>query len=252
MARSFVEASDTYLKCGSAVVTGKPLTMACFFYPTTTVSSQYILISVANSANYYDQYYLAYLPEYPSEGDRSVRWLQRNSSGSDHEWKTGVNVNAWNHAAGRIDASGNMKTFVNGNISTGVSGSYDPASLNQTGIGALVRNAGYDYLCFEGSIAEAAIWDIDLTADEIAVLAAGYSPLFVRPQNLKAYWPLIRQGVTVDNPDLVGGFDMTDYNSPGDAAHCRIRRPTPAQVAAFAGGTNMAIYDNYYRRLRVA
>jgi len=162
-----------------------------------------------------------------------------------------LTLNAWNHVAGTIDSSGNMRAYINGSGSTGQTGTHNPASLNQTGVGCLARSTSYDYFCFEGRIAEAAIWDVDLATDEIAVLAAGFSPLFVRPQNLKAYWPLIRKGSGVDNPDLVGGLDLTDYNSPGDAAHCRIRRPAPRFIAAPAGGT-MPVLMQHYKKMRVA
>jgi len=253
MARTFTDAGDKHLKCPSAVVTAKPLTLACWIYPTTTTQDHYMAMSLGNSANYYDQYYIGYSPEWPSAGDRTLRFVQRDSSGSVVESKTGLSVNGWNHIAGTIDSSGNMKAYVNSNASTGQTGSRDPASLNQTGVGCLARGTSYDYFCFEGSIAEGAIWDADLTADEIAVLAAGYSPLFVRPQNLKAYWPLIRQCPSVDNPDLVGGFDLTDYNSPGDTAHCRVIRPAPRLVPAPAQATGeIAVLMMHYKKMRVA
>ena len=48
-----------------------------------------------------------------------------------------------------------------------------------------------------------------LTDAEAAILAAGYSPLFVRPQSIRAYWPLIR-----GSADRVGGFALTEHNAP--------------------------------------
>lgn len=35
-------------------------------------------------------------------------------------------------------------------------------------------------------------WNVELTEDEIALIYSGVPPLPVRPQNLVAYWPLIR------------------------------------------------------------
>jgi hypothetical protein len=45
---------------------------------------------------------------------------------------------------------------------------------------------------FTGSVAEAALWNAAPSDAEIAVLAASFSLLFVKPGNLVAYWPLIR------------------------------------------------------------
>jgi hypothetical protein len=227
--------------------------MACWIYPTTTTTGHYMAMSIANSNNYYDQYYLRFSPDYPSAGNNGFVFLQRNIAGQDIECKTGVSVNAWNHVAGTIDSSGDMKAYLNASASTGQTGTYSPGSLNQTGIGALVRNTGYDQCYFTGYIAEGAIWETDLTADEIGALHHGVCPLLVRPDKLKAYWPLIRQGPSVDNPDLVGGFDLTDYNSPGDTAHCRIIRPAPRLVPAPAQATGaIAVLMMHYKKMRVA
>ena len=104
-----------------------------------------------------------------------------------------------------------------------------------------------------GKIAEAAVWNVALTADEVKALAKGFSPLFVRPANLKAYWPLIRLGSTIDAPDLVGGYHLTAYNGPITAPHCRIFRPAPPLVAPVEGlVTPIPVIMNHYRKLRTA
>lgn len=41
-----------------------------------------------------------------------------------------------------------------------------------------------------GLQAESAIWNIGLTPAEVLALSKGMSPLLLRPQNLKAYWPM--------------------------------------------------------------
>ena len=72
-------------------------------------------------------------------------------------------------------------------------------------------------------IAEAAVWNVDLTDAEVAILAAGYSPLFVRPQFLVAYWSLF--GDSSPEPDIIGGYDMTLNNGPTQATHPIIHYP---------------------------
>jgi hypothetical protein len=61
---------------------------------------------------------------------------------------------------------------------------------------------------------------VALTDDEAVILSLGYSPVFVRPANLVAYWPLV--GRSSPEPDIVGGYDMTLVGSPTVADHPRI------------------------------
>lgn len=69
-----------------------------------------------------------------------------------------------------------------------------------------------------GDIAEVGVWDIDLTAAEVASLAKGVSPALVRPQSLVTYLPLIRDVIDVR---AANGF--TDVNTTA-ANHPRVYR----------------------------
>ena len=69
-----------------------------------------------------------------------------------------------------------------------------------------------------GHIAEAAIWNVALTAAEVTVLAKGVSPLFIRRQNLVAYWPLY--GLHSPETDFSGNNRvMTLNNGPTRGNH---------------------------------
>jgi hypothetical protein len=97
-----------------------------------------------------------------------------------------------------------------------------------------------DGIYFDGLVAEAAIWNVALTAADVAMLNKGYSPMMVRPSALLAYWPLMGRYPT--ELDLFGGFPLTLTNSPAQAAHPRIIYPArpqlyvPAAAAPPAGG----------------
>jgi len=57
-------------------------------------------------------------------------------------------------------------------------------------------------------LANFAIWDIDLTDDEVAALGTGrIHPFLIRPQNLRKFWPLF--GNLSPEPSIVESFDMT-------------------------------------------
>lgn len=61
----------------------------------------------------------------------------------------------------------------------------------------------YDWV---GAIADAAVWNIDLQAEEQASLAAGYSAISVRPKSLVGWWPLFGRGTDEENwsgPDVL-------------------------------------------------
>jgi hypothetical protein len=68
-----------------------------------------------------------------------------------------------------------------------------------------------------GQIAEVGIWNVALTAAEIASLADGMTCDKVRPQSLVFYAPLVR-----DLQDVRGGLTITNNNTATVANHPRI------------------------------
>jgi len=84
------------------------------------------------------------------------------------------------------------------------------------------RNTNYG----DGRGAEAAIWKEALSAKEVAALAAGANPQFVRPVELRFYAPLFG----LHSPELdwsAGKRPMTLNNSPAAAAHPPVARHHP-------------------------
>ena len=68
-----------------------------------------------------------------------------------------------------------------------------------------------------GLIAEVGIWNVALTADEIASLADGMTCDKVRPQSLVFYAPLVRE-----LQDVKGGLTITNNNGATVANHPRV------------------------------
>ena len=103
---------------------------------------------------------------------------------------------------------------------------------------------------FEGAIAEAAAYNASLTADEIAALAAGYSPLFIRPDALVGYWPLGGTSYASDYSDIAAGNTLTATGTPTEVDHPPIIYPSePALVTAAPSDTpdTLAAINYYYR-----
>jgi hypothetical protein len=70
---------------------------------------------------------------------------------------------------------------------------------------------------FNGLMADIGIWNVGLTAAEIASLAKGMACDKVRPQSLVFYAPLAR-----DLIDVRGGRTITNNNTATVANHTRI------------------------------
>lgn len=81
---------------------------------------------------------------------------------------------------------------------------------------------------FNGKIGEVAYWNVELTAAEHLILSKGYSPLFVRPQSLIWYSPLISDG----NDERIQGIDLGNGTFTAKAAHPPIIYPS-AQILQF-------------------
>jgi len=110
-----------------------------------------------------------------------------------------------------------------------------PVGINTTWLGRFIDSSPQRW---SGRIAEAAIWNVALSDAEVASLAKGYSPLFIQPTALVAYWPLIGHATT--EIDSVGGFGLT-VTGATKAAHPRIIYPSRSrlilpQAAAPAAG----------------
>ena len=72
-------------------------------------------------------------------------------------------------------------------------------------------------LFHDGKLAEVGIWNVALTAAEIASLAKGMTCDKVRPQSLVFYAPLVR-----NLQDVRGGLTITNNNTATVATHTRV------------------------------
>jgi hypothetical protein len=70
---------------------------------------------------------------------------------------------------------------------------------------------------FSGQLAEFAIWNAALTADEINSLAQGFKPTRIRPQSLLYYVPLVRE-----IHEVRSGITFTAVNAPTVFDHPRV------------------------------
>jgi hypothetical protein len=203
------DGTDDYMEVGSAPVTAAPLTMACWFN-VDNVTVNHALISLTNGT---DQQRL-FLSAHGGVAGDPIR-ASSTAGGTTIQAATGTfTANTWHHAAGRFLSNTNRRAYFNG-VGGGINTTSNiPTGINTTGIG-YVYQAGARGFFTNGRIAEAAIWNIDLTDDEIAALAEGFRPSLIRPSALVFYAPLVREIA-----DYRGGLTVTS-SGPVVAEHTR-------------------------------
>jgi len=220
MARLFDDGSSEYLFIASTPITAYPLTMACWFYSDDATAEQ-TLIQVTDTAGGSDYWALTLRGDLV--GDHIEARVRRGDFRA--HTLTGYSVNTWHHACGVFINNNSRASYIDGGSKGTSAGISNDASIDAIAIGGKRDSSPGDYT--SGRICEVALWNVALTDAEVAILAKGYSPLFVHPQNLVAYWPLIRD----EDQDRVGGYDMGAFNTPSIAAHTRVFYPVTVQPA---------------------
>jgi hypothetical protein len=66
-----------------------------------------------------------------------------------------------------------------------------------------------DKTVLDGDVSEAAIWNVELTEDELSKLRQGIKPIYIRPESLVFYAPLTSDNII----DYAGGNKMLTYTS---------------------------------------
>jgi len=207
MAREF---SSDYLENTNAILTAVPITICGWFKTNDNSKSQTVLViyDKSNSDNYF---WLAH-----SGGTGSFKAIARDDVNNFSADAGGtVNNDQWHHACGVFSANDSRACFLDGGNKGTNANTAIPLALDETRIGSLAFEPPNEFF-MDGNLAEAAIWNVALTDAEVALLAKGYSPLFVRPQNLVSYWPLVRS-----LNDIVGGYNLSASGTTV-AAHSRI------------------------------
>jgi len=157
----------------------------------------------------------------------------------------------WFHVGGVFPDKDNLAIYVNGSADgTGTSGSNVTfADSDNFYIGARTQSSPTSF--WEGGIAEVAAYNVSLTVSEMASLAAGFSPLLVRPSALVGYWPLGGSHFPTNiDPVASNTLTLTNFGSPpATESHPRTIHPSYPIIIAAAGG-QAARAMHHYRMLR--
>jgi hypothetical protein len=236
MARLFVAASSQTLNVtATPLITAYPFSVSLLFKPTSAVAGT--LISATDATGGYWSM--------TTEADGSVSLeLDADGSGATALPNSGATVLS-NGTTYRLTAvftnATDRSLYVNTDVFTDTTSEAYPAGLDDLSIGSLgttLDGARSSYA--DGEIADVGIWDVALTAAEVAALSAGYSADTVRPAKLVNYWPLV--GFADPEIDVYGKQDLT-VTGATKADHPRLLRIK--RKAAFFSTIHRTAYTRY-------
>jgi len=203
------------LNTAASPVTNVPLTVACWFNADNNTANQRIVdVRATTGSNAYFS-----IGVNGAAGGDPVRLV---AFGSDNATEvtastTGYSLNTWHHLCGVFTSTSSRTIYLDAaGSATGIASVGTPA-FSQIDIGVFTDGGGGLSQFFDGRIAEVGIWNVALTASEVASLAKGMTCDKVRPQSLVFYAPLIR-----DLQDVRGGLTITNNNTATVANHPRV------------------------------
>lgn len=218
MALDFNEATPQYLERTITLVTAYPFSLVTWLRKDTTNGFGFA-VGLTNDST--EHYYLAYT---------SLEDVEAGTGGGGAATTSGAGANnAWTHATA-IFASSTSRTAYRDGANSGTN-TDSMAFTTPTVFRIAASQSGFGGE-FPGALAEVAVYNIALSATEVAILARGVSPLAVRPDALVAYVPLI--GRASAEPDLINGGTMTHVSTPSQFAHPRIIYPGRPKLVLFS------------------
>lgn len=241
MARYFDGNATNFLDQSSAATNSTTITVAGWAYLSNTGSP------------YYDHFYIkngpgtSYHGLVTGEGLTSLYCFSGDdSSNFGNSVGTGLSYSAWQHVGGVYNGTSSRTAYVNGTAATADTTTVTPSTFTRM---SMAQNGA---ATSQYSYAEWAIWDAALTSAEMASLAAGFSPLMIRPGSLVAYWPIY--GKVSGEPDYVGGFNWSLTGTDASSAHPRMFKSSPAAnvLGITAASKAMPIFSRTPRFIRRA
>jgi hypothetical protein len=108
----------------------------------------------------------------------------------------------WHQIAGAFDGTNIWTCYIDGvQVDTRTNATAPIHTAIELDIGQTNLN-GTAARWFNGNIADVGIWNVQLSAGEIAALGNGFRPKDIRPASLQGYWPL--DGLQSPEPDFSG------------------------------------------------
>ena len=201
-----------YLNCTSAPVTSAPLTIACWARRSNVAGNGACFVQLSNLEVLSGGFGLIH-----NTATNTIRANAQAAGGTAQVAITtsGMSNNTWHHVCGVFASSTSRTAYIDAGNSGTNTASVVPDSVDNTLVGVSWFGSYSNYA--DALIAEVGIWNVALTAEEIASLADGFTCDKVRPQSLVFYAPLVRS-----LQDVRGGLTITNNNTATVANHPRV------------------------------
>ncbi|MCP4712510.1 MAG: LamG domain-containing protein [Planctomycetes bacterium] len=242
MARNFTRAANEYLMVNSTPVTAPSFGVSAWAKIDADPSLDDYCVWQIQDASVSNQYF-----RLSADGASNIgQFALIVNDGSSVDYLVGSTIptiGVWYHIFIAVRAVDDREIFVNGVSENTDSRSQAPSGIDSIAIGREMDSSPAD--SWSGDLAEIGLWNIDLSNSEIASLALGRSPLGIRPQSLVAYWRLVRD----EDLDIVGGYHLTAYNTPGIAPHPPVFYSMPPLIVPPAAVVVVGNPWNYYAQM---
>lgn len=244
MARAYASASSQYFEYNGAI-TAEPFTFSCWAYVAATGVSAQALMSFGTSVTTAGRYILfAGGTSFTPNNSVAAQAVNAAGSGANAIAASTYSAATWFQAGIVFASSASRTAYFNGAGGTEETTSItiDP-NMDRAMLGTRMIT-GTRGLFLNGRLAEAGMWNVALTASEMASLGAGVSPLLIRPQSLVGYWPSFARA-TNEEPWAGANVFVPGASSPTAIDHPpRIIYPSRPRIiipAAAVGGTFVPI-----------
>jgi Concanavalin A-like lectin/glucanases superfamily len=136
-------------------------------------------------------------------------------------------IGKWTHLAHVRGPDSNQRVYTNG-VQGGTWGSGLLMTTFSVAMFIGRESGGFPWY---GDVADVALWNVGLTAKEVAALAQGVSPLLIRLGSLKSYWPM----AGIANPEANLACSGTNVFQNGTANPKSTTNPPAQRWAPCAG-----------------
>lgn len=235
MARAFTRASSHVLQTtgGSSPGTAAPLTTACWFNSDDSATRQ-VLIDLADQTSNNNCFRLELRGDVGGDPVRAT--IIAGGSSSNADTSVGYTANTWQHAAAVFTSATSRDVYLNAGSSGNDTANRTPSGVNKACVGGRGDFTGGSTM--SGLIAEAAVWTAALDAAELAALAAGVSPVLVRPTALAAYWPIRGRYSPEINVWNAGAAYALTVSTPVYGDHPRMYKAASGEMRKFGAAAS--------------
>lgn len=180
--------TSNFLRLSSAPLTAAPMTL-CVWFNTSITGTNQTLFGIYNSTAVPS---LNAVQLVIGSGNKAVIRLGDSANSTTAITSTSISANTWMELCGVYASATSYTAYLNGGGAVTGTTSRVPVGLNQTSVGDLdqateTQPCGPAGTC---DLAWPTIWNVALSAADIAELATGVDPRMVHPEAIVAFWPL--------------------------------------------------------------